>query len=236
MFDERINVLTYTVDRYRKTYDVLCLLKAYGYESVHIYAKDFSYTKTFVPLYEHRPPLPLVGKSSMQIAANFHYPYHIINEYDDIQLPDESVFLVCGAGILPDSFINRYIVINAHPGYIPIVRGLDSLKWAVCQYQPIGVTSHRISSGQVDAGEVIDRRKVELKPNDSFHMVAYRQYEMEVCMLVEALDKIRDEHEWILADGYPLHRRMPKSQEQDLLEKFEEYKRRYFSESEKKFL
>lgn len=38
--------------------------------------------------------------------------------------------------------IQKYRIINAHPGYIPVVRGLDSLKWAIVEGLPIGVTTH----------------------------------------------------------------------------------------------
>jgi len=39
-------------------------------------------------------------------------------------------------------------------------------------------------------------------------------------MLVGAIDKLQDEHEFILPGQYPLHKRMPHSYEMRLLERF----------------
>lgn len=59
----------------------------------------------------------------------------------------------------------------------------------------------------------------------TYHSVAYRVYENEVSMLVEAVEKISDRH--LITDSsenYEIHKRMPKSIEQNLLEMFEQYK------------
>ena len=37
-------------------------------------------------------------------------------------------------------------IVNAHPGIIPLTRGLDSLKWAIYQNVPIGNTLHLIDN------------------------------------------------------------------------------------------
>ena len=39
--------------------------------------------------------------------------------------------LIGGAGILPKKLVNSMKIINSHPAYLPYVRGLDSLKWAI---------------------------------------------------------------------------------------------------------
>lgn len=51
---KKIAVLTYPV-KHRKTYDVLCLLKANGYTDENVYAIPFRYHKTLIPLIRHRP-------------------------------------------------------------------------------------------------------------------------------------------------------------------------------------
>tara|TARA_B100001989_G_C24524755_1_gene457986 strand:+ start:390 stop:521 length:132 start_codon:yes stop_codon:yes gene_type:complete len=38
--------------------------------------------------------------------------------------------VVGGAGILSDSLVKNFKVVNAHPGLITTTRGLDSFKWA----------------------------------------------------------------------------------------------------------
>jgi phosphoribosylglycinamide formyltransferase-1 len=36
-----------------------------------------------------------------------------------------------GVGIIPQSVCCSFPVINSHPGYLPYIRGLDALKWAI---------------------------------------------------------------------------------------------------------
>lgn len=48
-----VNILTYTVP-HRKTYDVLCLLKALGYDDVTVWMMPMAYQKSFTPLINHR--------------------------------------------------------------------------------------------------------------------------------------------------------------------------------------
>ena len=147
----------------------------------------------------------------------FSYDYIPINDINEITCTDD-VFLICGAGLLPEAFVKKNIVVNAHPGYIPVVRGLDSLKWAIYNGDPIGVTTHLIGD-EIDAGEIIERRIVPVFWNDTFHAVAQRQYEMEIQMLINSLAKLNDKHEFFKGEGV-VHKRMPHSYETRLFERF----------------
>ena len=77
----------------------------------------------------------------------------------------------CGSA--DEEFISRYRIINSHPGYIPLARGLDSFKWALYYHLPIGVTTHFLGE-YVDAGEVIERREIPINDTDTFHSLALR--------------------------------------------------------------
>ena len=147
----------------------------------------------------------------------FSYDYIPINDINEITCTDD-VFLICGAGLLPEAFVKKNIVVNAHPGYIPVVRGLDSLKWAIYNGDPIGVTTHLIGD-EIDAGEIIERRIVPVFWNDTFPAVAQRQYEMEIQMLINSLAKLNDKHEFFKGEGV-VHKRMPHSYETRLFERF----------------
>lgn len=211
-------VLTYTV-KHRKTYDVLCMLKAKGYNKVLVFAVPMKYKKTYIPLYEHRPKVNN-NIETIDMCINFGYDYvESDGTYENIVVDKEIPILYCGAGILPDDFINSHLVINAHPGYIPLARGLDAFKWAIVDNLPIGVTTHIIGD-EVDAGEIIERREIEISKNDTFHAVAQRVYENEVTMLVDALEKLDEEHEYIAAGDNVLHKRMPEDIERGLMEAF----------------
>ena len=210
-------VLTYDM-LHRKTYDTLCLLKASGYHNVIVWAIPVQYTKKHCPIYEHRPPVNN-SISTVDLCDNFNY-HHIISKNGYEGLPIDIPILICGAGIIPSKIIKKHMIINAHPGYLPLVRGLDSLKWAIYKGLPIGVTTH-ILGDEIDAGKIIERRKILIYKNDTFHALAQRVYDNEIQMLVGALKKIDEDHVYISADNNILHKRMNKGEEIRLLECFQ---------------
>ena len=221
-----IGVLTYNVP-HRKTYDTLCLLKSKGYEDVIVYAIPLQYKKKFSPQIAHRPEM-IWDVQTQKMCESFGYEYEEILQYDEIKQPNGAVMLVCGAGLLPDDFIKKYKVINAHPGYIPNCRGLDALKWAIYEGECVGVTTHLIGD-EVDAGEVISRKKIPIYKNDTFHLVAQRVYENEIELLVEAISDVQSQKptSYISGNGFEVHKRMPNAIELELYNKFEEYKKAY---------
>lgn len=222
MKDYECIVLTYNVP-HRKTFDTLCLLKANGYKNVLAWAVDFHYKKTFCPIYEHRPPV-VVDIFPCDLCANLGYDFiYAKNRYDDFDYDVNIPVLICGAGILPEEMVKRYKIINAHPGYIPMARGLDAFKWSIVDEIPIGVTTHLLGD-EIDAGEIIDRRIVDIFENDTFHSVAQRVYENEIVCLVDALGKLDDEHQIIHGGDYPIRKRMQRDIESSLMDAFEKYK------------
>ncbi len=218
---KEIIVLTYDVP-HRKTYDVLCLLKAKGYNRVIVYAKPFHYQKKFVPLIEHRPITN--GIDTDELCQNLGYSYRIWKD-EILAFEEKKIILVCGAGIIPDKMVEDNYIINSHPGYIPEARGLDALKWAIIEGKKIGCTTHLLGK-EIDAGLIIDRKEIPVLANDTFHAVAYRVYEQEIIMLVDAIEKVEEEHIYISGDGYEVHRRMPHVVETNLLELFEKRRRK----------
>ena len=217
-----IGVLTYNIP-HRKTYDTLCLLKAKGYKDVIVFAMPLHYKKQFKPLYEHRPQLINQISPIEDFCNNLDYKYELIDNFSDIDLKENTKILVCGAGILPDNFIKKYKVINSHPGYIPEVRGLDSLKWAIILKKKIGVTTHLIGD-EVDAGYIIEQKEVPIYENDTFHALSQRVYETEICMLIDAIEKSDRNLIYKSDKNTEVHTRMPKEIEVELLKKFEEVK------------
>ncbi len=213
-------VLTYNV-KHRKTYDVLCMLKAKGYDHVSVYAKSLHYVKQFKPLLEHRPPVYSGMPDTPTVCKNFRFKYIDLGDSDICV--SEKIVLICGAGILSDDFVQTHTIINSHPGYIPNCRGLDAYKWAIYENQPIGVTSH-ILGKYVDAGEVIERRMIDVSSGDTFYYVAQKVYDAEVEMLVNAISKLDQDHMFIYPDDFLVHKRMSHEKEKTLLEKFEERK------------
>lgn len=215
-----IHVLTYTTP-HRKTYDVLCLLKARGYQDVSVWAVPMSYVKKYKPTVPHRPDD--VPVDSQTYIGNMGYAYTEIKTYADIPpTRKDEVFLLCGGGLLTDSFTASRTVINSHGAYIPYVRGLDSFKWAVYLGLPLGVTTHIIGK-EVDAGEIIERRRLEIERTDTFHTAAQKFYELEVRMLVDAIEKAGCPHTYMKGTS-DLFRRMPHALESELYSRFACYR------------
>ena len=127
---------------------------------------------------------------------------------------------------MPKNFISKNTIVNAHPGYIPNVRGLDAFKWAIFEGQPIGVTTHIIGE-EIDAGEIIERKIIPIFSTDTFHTVARRVYDTEIKMLVDAIELVYNSHDFVRGSGFPVHKRMPHEKEISLFDRFERYKVRY---------
>ena len=176
-------VLTYN-HPHRKTQDLLYRLALSGFKPA-VLAIDWVERRNFKSLYQIKPdPLDYTPET---ICKRLDFEFQRVGEVKDDFLPvKHAVIIIAGAGILPANFVTENIVVNAHCGWLPLVRGLDALKWAIYDNQPIGVTTHIIDA-EVDLGKLIDRRKVSLFPNDNLYSIAIRQYEIEINMLVEAV-------------------------------------------------
>lgn len=222
----KIGVLTYSFP-VRKAFDTLALLRATGYDDVTLFVVPAQYKKTYVPRVKHRPDLSAYTAVGFEVgpeklAKAYGYSLETLDDFATAGDLGQKALLCCGAGIMPESFYHKNKIINSHPGYLPYVRGLDALKWAVYEELPIGVTVHLIGD-EVDAGEVLEKRIVPVYKNDTFHAVAQRQYEMEIAMLVDSIEKMDGKHEFVTAEG-ALRRRMPNEMEDELFARFEKLK------------
>ena len=219
-----IAVLTYN-QGHRKTYDTICLLKAKGYQKVRVYAQPMTYTKKRFPLISHRPEQIMSIPKPRELCNNFGYEY-IEGNFSETITDEDALYLLCGAGLLADEFVRSHRIINSHPGYIPLARGLDAYKWSIYYDIPIGVTTHFLGD-YIDAGEIIEQRKIEVGKYDTFHAVAQRVYENEIDMLVGAVELADRKHELITPESNDVFRRMPDELEKELFQKFEIYKEKH---------
>ena len=232
MNQPEIVVISYNTP-HRKTQDVLFQLKAKGYQNVTVLALPFVHRENpFKPIYAHRPSTAVDVQPEIlcerllyrfqEISADGIHAYLNRNQTDFV--------LIAGAGLLPDELVENHKLINSHPGWLPKVRGLDSLKWAIHNQQPLGVTCHFVDS-EADAGFLIEQREVPIYSNDTFHSVAYRQYEIEIELLVNSIEIIpsRTEFPSLSTTEFEATRRMPKTIEENLMEEFEVYKCKFLS-------
>lgn len=230
MNQPNIVVISYNTP-HRKTQDVLFQLKAKGYQNVTVLALPFVLRENpFKPIYAHRPSTA-VDVSPEVLCERLLYKFlpieaSHINFYLN-ENPNDFI-LITGAGLLPDELVENHKLINSHPGWLPKVRGLDSLKWAIHNKQTLGVTCHYVDS-EADAGFLIEQREVPIYANDTFHSLAYRQYEIEIDMLVNSIEVIpcRTEFPSLSTTEFDATRRMPKSIEENLMQEFEVYRNEF---------
>lgn len=223
-----IVVISYNTP-HKKTQDVLFQLKAKGYQNVTVLALPFVLRENpFKPIYAHRPSTA-IDVSPELLCERFLYSFKLVNANEISAYLNghaNDYVLIAGAGLLPDELVENHKLINSHPGWLPKVRGLDSLKWAIHNKQPLGVTCHYVDS-EADAGFLIEQREVPVYANDTFHSVAYRQYELEIDMLVNSIEVIpsRTEFPSLSTTEFEATRRMPKAIEENLMADFEAYKK-----------
>lgn len=56
--------------------------------------------------------------------------------------------------------------INFHPAYLPYSRGMNPNVWPIVEHTPAGVSLHFVNEN-IDEGDIIARRKVEIEPTDT---------------------------------------------------------------------
>lgn len=220
-------ILTYDFP-HRKTQDLLFRLAASGQKDFWVIATPWVERKNFVPIYYHRPPNNNFT-SLAETCSNLGFQL----KRAEMQAVTQTLnalgveyLLIAGAGIVPGEIAETFKTVNVHPGYLPFVKGLDALKWAILEGLPVGVTSHFIS-GAVDEGVLIKKELVPLYYEDSFHSFAYRQYELEIKMLAESLQDIDTLTESVSLsdDTYKPHRRMTHQLEIKMMDKFNDLRR-----------
>ena len=207
---------------HRKTQDLIFKLLANGIKPLVI-ATEWIERNNFKPIFSHRPANPL-DIPLHEFCKNLSLDLVITtksNLYRDLKkIGDIDKILLATGNIIEENIATEFKVINSHPGYLPIIKGLDALKWAILYKEVIGVTTHFINA-EIDGGIIIERKIVPVYYEDTFHNLAYRQYEMEVDLLIHAIS-CTPENISIGESPYHTFRRMPNRLEYRMLEAFEE--------------
>jgi len=195
-------------------------------EEIKLFALPFSPRKERNVIFEHRPNQFLATQTenlSRLDKVSFQ-------KWDGKEILEDQcdLFIIGGAGILDVSFAKGKPIVNAHPGIIPLSRGLDSFKWAILKNDPVGNTIHLIDS-EVDKGELICIKETPIFPDDSIQTLARRHYDLEIDMLSNILDFL---HLKVSPDKEekPATRRMNREDEKIMLDNFESWKKRMNSE------
>lgn len=228
----RIGVFAYNFE-HKKTQEGLFELFASGYKPSCILAAD-PVPLNFYKSQRRISPKGLRYLHPSVIAEALSIPYHIVrhNSKDACELVKRlelDLGIILGARILKSKIINAFQkgILNLHPGWIPEVRGLDSIKWAISEDKPLGVTAHLITP-DIDHGPIVKREKIEIFKDDSLMDIFLRIQNLELILMKEAIHAIE-----VGASSFPMpesgtyYKSMPVEIESRLDETFENYKRRY---------
>lgn len=215
----RIGLISYDY-HHLKTEQVLArLLLNPLIERITLFALPFSQRKPFVPLFPHRPD---------QFAAPHvkHLAIHpkvcFMNWDGHALLVDQDCFVITGAGIIDPAFSCGKPILNAHPGIIPSVRGLDAFKWAIYDDIDLGVTLHLIDK-EVDKGDILYIEKTMIYPDDTYESLARRHYELELNLLVNFPAYMNKSANIPCFEEHCAHRRMPKQVEKEMMARLPSY-------------
>ena len=226
----RIGIITYAT-RHLKTEQIAVGLSQRGYTDISIFALPFKPRPVREVLFAHRPDMAAGAQTDM-IARAVGASYRAVDSAADIDPETVDIFLIGGAGILPESFVNKALgkILNSHPGKIPLVRGLDALKWAILEAQPVENSLHYIDA-QTDAGEMVAQFPTPLFTTDTLEKFAARHYEIEIDMMLDFERHIGNHRtnsfvEDNVEAGVP-RMRMKAEDQRNLPEAFETYKKRF---------
>ena len=219
-------IITYDAN-HLKTAQVSLNLAARAEGQLTFFALPFMERKPREVIFNHRPD-QRSGPPTRALARYLDAPFYPVGSAAEIP-PDFDHYLITGAPLLPEEFVLRTPgrVINAHPGIIPICRGLDAFKWSIIDGVPLGNTLHIIDA-ETDAGEVLAVRATPVFDSDDLATLAARHYEQEIDMLSNFASHVGVARPRVDAnEARPARMRMPREVEQQLEHAFGAFKVRY---------
>jgi len=180
-----VGLITYQTG-HLKTFQLLLKLQTKSFE-ISVYAFPFVHHAPEKKIFSDRPYqiIPLTIKDYCERHGISYVKVKGWSDENAVEIglpghPDTpDVYLTCIAKIIPRSFIEKRIIINAHPGLLPWNRGIDAFKWSIVNCWPVGISIHVIDE-HIDRGRLLHRMRIPVIPNDELCDVAERAYQMEV--------------------------------------------------------
>ena len=222
----RIGILTYN-SAHLKTEQLVCrYVQNEAISAINLYGLPFNSRKKRSVIFSHRPEMTgsVLTESLAELSK---VTFQQWDGSKDISGSND-VFIIGGAGIIDIAFAKGKPIVNAHPGIIPLTRGLDSFKWAIYNNDPVGNTLHLIDN-EVDKGEILQIMRTPVFTSDSLETLARRHYEMEIDMLANVL-KVIDERIFPSDIEKPATMRMRAEIESEMVRRFDEWKKNWVAD------
>lgn len=80
-------------------------------------------------------------------------------------------------------------VVNAHPGLLPAYRGVDVIRWALLNGDPVGVTVHFVNAG-VDTGKIIKTQEITVEEGDKVSTLKGKAVQLAGELMAQAVQAI----------------------------------------------
>lgn len=221
----RIGIITYDFP-HLKTEQLVCrFIEMDVISEINLYALPFVPRAKRSVIAPHRPDMNAAAPTAC-FAALRKVSFHKWNGFTKLHEFNDC-FVIGGCGILDTSFAAGKPIVNAHPGIIPINRGLDSFKWAIYNNNILGNTLHLINN-EIDKGEILQIKKTPVFLSDTFQVLARRHYDLEIDMLANFVNVLDNR---VVSDALeePSRMRMSVEMENEMLRRFEGWKSRMAS-------
>ena len=216
----RIGIITYD-HAHLKTEQLACRYNQNEKISeINLYALPFISRAERAVILPHRPDMThAVPTESLAELSKVNFQKwdgkKDVSEFNDL-------FVIGGAGVIDIAFAKGKPIVNAHPGIIPLTRGLDSFKWAIYNNDPVGNTLHLIDN-DVDKGEILQIQYTPVFSSDGLETLARRHYEYEIDMLANVLEVI-DSRIMPSDIEKPATMRMKAETEAEMVRRFDDWK------------
>ena len=239
MNNEKIVVFTYDFP-HRKSLTGMQIIKNSKFQNIYIVSQPwielkFRKSKNRKEVFESEILNPTdVGKAyGWKTFVGMHNSDEAIDFYKNIK-PDYGIIL--GARILSKKVIDCFPggIFNFHRGLLPENRGLDTIKWAVFNNIPQGITTHLIDEN-IDVGMKVYKESIEVDRLDTIFDVDSKLFYLEMKHLHTILnDEFKIPEPKSLKNSYKSQKAVPDDIDNKVYEDFDLYKKNY-SEILKKF-
>ncbi|MGE5322426.1 MAG: methionyl-tRNA formyltransferase [Actinomycetota bacterium] len=110
-----------------------------------------------------------------------------------LAIQPDAIIVVGYGRIIPGWMLHlpRFGNINVHASLLPKYRGAAPIQWAIANGETVtGVTTMKIDEG-LDTGDILLKRQMEIRPDDTAVTLAPRLAELGAELLVETLEELK---------------------------------------------
>ena len=140
---------------------------------------------------------PPVKQSALRLGLPVTQPEKIKNNDEFLSrlaaIQPDAIIVVGYGRIIPGWMLHlpQYGNINVHASLLPKYRGAAPIQWAIAKGESAtGVTTMKIDEG-LDTGDILLKRAMEIRPEDTAVTLAPRLAELGADLLVETLEELK---------------------------------------------